>query len=113
MNLREAIGTVSREWRPATGDTNLLDVIFQAHRIAKTLAIQVPINIPPKDTGVRLVEIVDRELIEGDLIRTVSPEELAMRATAVIRAIDGEDLLSAYEATVKYIVALYTWHGCI
>ena len=35
------------------------------------------------------------------------------RAEAVVRAIEGEDLLTTYEPTVKYIVALYTWHGCI
>jgi hypothetical protein len=113
VDLREAIITVSRNWKTVGGDSNLLDVIFQAHHMAKTCGIQVPTDLPTKEAGVRLVETVDRELIKGDLIRTLPPEELARRGEAVVRAIESEDLLTAYEAVVKYIVALYTWHGCI
>jgi hypothetical protein len=113
MELREVVIKVSTDWRAVGGDSNLLDVMFQAHRIVKALVIALPTSVPAKDVGVRLVEIVDRELIRGDLIRNVPPEELAKRAEAVVRAIDDEGLLPGYDRIVKYVVALFTWHGCI
>src|SRR5437867_5331668 len=113
MDLREAVINVSKDWRAAvSGDPNLVDVIFQAHRMAKALGIQLPTDLPTKEVGVRLVEIVDRELIKSNLIRTLSPDELARRAQAVVHAIEAEGLLAGYEPTVKYMMALFTWHGC-
>ena len=113
MELHEAIARVSREWKSIGGDTNLVDVVFQAHRLTKALGITLPTDRAAREVGVRLVEIVDRELIKGDLIRTLSSDELKARADAVVRAIDSESLLTGYEPAVKYVVALYTWHGCI
>ncbi len=112
MQLREIVIQVSMDWKNIGGDTNLVDVMFQALLIVKALNLELPTSLPGKQAGVRLVEIVDRELIRGDLMRTLSQEELAERAEAVVRAIDAEGLLP-YEAALKYVTALFTWHGCI
>ena len=57
MDLREVVIKVSTDWRRVGGDSNLLDVMFQAHRIVKALGIGLPTGAPTKDVGVRLVEI--------------------------------------------------------
>lgn len=112
MQLRDVVSQVSKDWKNIGGDTNLVDVMFQAVRIVNALDLDLPTALPEKEAGVRLVEIIDRELIRGDLMRTLSQEELAKRAEAVVRTIDVEGLLP-YEAALKYVMALFTWHGCI
>ena len=56
MDLKQVVISVSKDWRQISGDSNLFDVLFQAHRIVKALAIAVPSDVPAKDIGVRLVE---------------------------------------------------------
>jgi hypothetical protein len=72
MELRNAVISASAVWKRDVGDdTNLVDVMFQAVRVARAAGEAVPAELPERLVGVRLVEIVDRELIKGDLIRTV------------------------------------------
>ena len=80
MDLKQVVISVSKDWRQISGDSNLFDVLFEAHRIVKALAIAVPSDVPAKDIGVRLVEIVG--------CTPVPPEELARRAEAVVRALE-------------------------
>jgi hypothetical protein len=114
MELRNAVISASAVWkRDVGGDINLVDVMFQAVRVGRAAGEAIPAELPERLVGVRLVEIVDRELIKGDLIRTLSSEELAGRAEATVRAIEAEGILAGHSAIVKYVVALFTWHGCI
>jgi len=46
MELREVVIKVLTDWRAVGGDSNLLDVMFQAHRIVKALVIALPTSVP-------------------------------------------------------------------
>jgi hypothetical protein len=52
------------------------------------------------------------ELINGRLIRTLSPQEVAARVEALIARIQADGLLP-HPIAVNYAIVLFTWHGCI
>ncbi|MBI4307150.1 MAG: hypothetical protein HY678_12605 [Chloroflexi bacterium] len=109
--LRRAVAKATN-WVPAGGDTNLMDVHEHAERVAEILGLVLPSALPSNPSGVRLVELVDRELISGTLIRSLAPDELARRAVTLTARIREAELLK-HAASANYIVALYIWHGCI
>lgn len=110
--FREAATRAAAAWPAAAGDTNLVDVYLHAARIAEMLGVRPPMDLPPKDVGVRLVELVDAELIKGRLMRTLSPKEVAARAEALVARIRADGLLP-HSIAVNYAITLFTWHGCI
>ena len=110
--FREAAARAAAAWPAVGGDTNLLDVYIHATRIVQMHGVHLPAALPSKDGGVRLVELVDAELIKGRLIRTLSPQEVSARAEALIARIQADGLLS-HSIAVNYAIALFTWHGCI
>ncbi len=76
------------------------------------LGVHLPTALPAKDVGVRLVELVDAELIKGRLIRTLSPQEVSARAEALVARIHADGLVP-HPIAVNYAITLFTWHGCI
>jgi hypothetical protein len=110
--FREAAARAAAAWPAAGGDTNLLDVYTHAARIVSMLGVSLPAALPSKDVGVRLVELVDAELINGRLIRTLSPQEVSARAEALVTRIQAAGLLG-HSIAVNYAITLFIWHGCI
>lgn len=114
INLLNAIENATGLWPQlfGPGDPNTIDVYWHAREVARLLNLRLPLELPEKDIGVAVVECVESEFISGSLIRCCSSQELARRGRKLIECIHEQGLLP-FEYPETYVVALYTWHGCI
>jgi len=113
-SLQEAITLAAQSWPslPGSGDPNTADVYWHAHKVAALIRSKLPVKLPMKEIGVALVECVENNFIKGYLIRHCLPQELAERGEKLIECIQRGNLLNV-GLREAYVVALYTWHGCI
>lgn len=112
--LRAAVEIAPRSWPeiPASGDPNTIDVYWHAKRVAEILNLRVAMDVPNKELGVSVVECVERNFAHNALMRQLPVHDLSQRASALVEAIQHQGLLS-FGLECNYVVALYSWHGCI
>ncbi len=112
--FQQAVRAAARSWPPdgGSGDPNTVDIYWHAQRVTGILQLQLPLVLPPKETGVAIVELVEHHFIGSSLVRDLSLESLAHRAGKLVDAVQHGGLLSFGEQQ-GYVVALYGWHGCI
>lgn len=114
----KAIGQVvmelSQRWPALTGagDPNTIDVYWLGRELHQRLFLRLPTTLPDKETGVRIVELVEQCLISGSLIRQCSAQNLAQRSEKLLEGIVSQRLLSCGLGE-SLAIALYVWHGCI
>jgi hypothetical protein len=112
-SFQAAIERAAQSWPQLyTGDPNTVDVYWHAGEVVRFLGLQVPTELPQKEIGIALVECVENNFISCSLIRQCSPQSLAERGLELVEVIRNQRLLPM-GAQESYIVALYTWHGCI
>lgn len=112
-SLQAAIERAAQSWPQLyTGDPNTVDVYWHAGKVVNLLGLQLPTELPQKEIGIALVECVENNFISRSLIRQCSPQNLAERGLELVEVIRDQRLLSM-GAQESYVVALYTWHGCI
>lgn len=97
---------------PGPGDSNTVDVYWLSQQIHSRFPVQLPIELPDKETGIEIVECVESKFISGSLIRQSPPHVLAEKSQGLLEAIQSRGLLP-YGPVQSLMVALYTWHGCI
>lgn len=108
------------QWWPQIGpvdpntsvDPNLGDIYWHARRLQDLLHVDLPLVLPPKVAGVAAVELVERHLVDGSLLRRRSADAAAARAGTLVGALEQDELLSGAPLQ-RYVSALYAWHGCI
>lgn len=114
-DLTEVIVKAAQSWPSlsSSGDPNMVDVYWHAGQVTELMGLRLPSDMPPKDTGVDIVALVDSAFIPPDgLIRDVPPTIIAERGRRFVEAVESMQLLPL-SAAVTYVVALYTWHGCL
>lgn len=113
--LQCAVTEVAGTWDtlPGSGDPNTIDLYRHAQRVEQCLRCGVPRDLPERDAGVTLVELVEQHFVASGLIRRLAPVNLSERAGVLVDAIVGADLLCHCLPPQYYIAALYAWHGCI
>ena len=111
---QETIKLTVKLWRQVKKgeDPNTIDVYDCAGRGLKALNLQIPTELPEKEIGVEVVELVNEKFVKGSLIRKCTPQELAERGYQLVNHIQAQKLLS-FGPSESYVVALYIWHGCI
>ena len=95
------------------GDPNTIDLYRHARRVEEFLHFEVPRELPEREAGVALVELVERHFIVSGLIRMVPPTEISKRAAVLVDAIAEAGLLLHCSPEQRYVTVLYAWHGCI
>ena len=113
-SLQTAIKMATQSWTQLheSGDPNTVDVYWHIGKVVELLGLRLPTELPLKETGAVLVECVENNFIKGSLIRQCSPQSLAERGLTLVEVIQNQRLLSI-GVQETYVVALYTWHGCI
>lgn len=108
LRLKEAVETVAWEWPGIGGDTNVQDVLHLAYSLQRELKIEkLPCRLVRKKTALCWVEDIDRLLIKGDILRSLSPTEVALRVLAFSMTLHGPT------APAIILQALCTWFGAI
>ncbi len=92
-------------------DPNTIDVLLHARQVELDTNTTVPEDVPEPDLGVRAAEAVDA-FISGSQFRGWPPETRVERAGVLLERLKVEGLRFGSEAQT-YLVALYTWHGCL
>jgi hypothetical protein len=112
--LKTAIEQAAAEsWRPVNhGDPNTIDVYDHAGKVLRILHLHLPTDLPSKEIGIKIVELVDNNFIKGVFIRECKPPELSERGEHILYQIQEQKLLP-FSPSENYVVALYIWHGCI
>ncbi len=114
--LEQAVSKAAKTWlQIGSGDPNTIDLYWQAQKVQERLGLQLPQTLPPKENGVALVELVENHFVCASLgvaVRDLPPDAVAQRACKLVDAIQGAGLQS-YRPQESYVIALYTWHGCI
>jgi len=113
-SLQQAIEVAARSWPQlqGLGDSNTVDVYWQASRVVEICKIQLPTELPRKGMGVSLIDSTEKHFIAKSLVRDCSGQSLAERGLKLVDVIRDHGLLSI-GAQESYVVALYSWHGCI
>jgi hypothetical protein len=93
-------------------DPNMKDVHYLAGRVSRALNLQLPTELPGKEIGVEVVELVEKELIKGSLIRECTSQKLVERREQLVNSIHERKLLP-FRPSESFVVALYIWHGCL
>jgi len=104
-DLEGAVQTIAFNWPHVVGDPNVQDVLYLAYSLQGALGIrELPHRLASKKSGVSWVESVDRHLIQGNILRFLSPEEVGARVSALSHALRGQ---------TRLLQALCTWFGTI
>ena len=112
-SLEEAIEQNASSWRQVGQvDPNTIDVYDLAKKVSIFLHLQLPTELPSKDAGVKIVELVNENFIEGRLIRERTPQELKELGKQLADSIQQQNFLP-FQRSESFVVALYIWHGCI
>jgi len=113
-SLLEAIKEAAGSWPQLAGlgDPNTIDVYWHASEVVGLLKLRLPTKLPEKEIGVAVVECVENDFIKSSLIRDCSSQELAEKGRKLVECIQNQKLLPLRRSE-SYVVALYTWHGCI
>lgn len=112
-SLEETIEQATSSWRRVEqGDPNTIDVYDHAKKVSIFLHLQLPIQLPGKEIGVKIVELVNEKFIKGRLIRERTSQELVELGKQVTDSLQEQNLLP-FGRSESYVVALYIWHGCI
>lgn len=96
---------------PQPIDPNTIDLLDLAARLRNEHALKYPVDLPPKTSGVAIVEAVDGTFIDG-LIRYLSPDQVANNAARLSSRLHGQGLLD-FAPLTRIAVALSVWHGCL
>lgn len=113
--LQGAIEVTAREWPhlSALGDPNTIDVYWHACKVQEYLNLKLPTVLTQKQMGLRVMDYVNNEFVpKSRFVRECSPRNLVERARRLLQVIQEENLLR-FSPSGIYVVALYTWHGCI
>lgn len=103
--LIKAAETIALQWPGIGGDSNVQDVLHLSYSLQGALKIRkLPCRLPGKAIGVSWVENVDRHLIQGDLLRLLSTQEVGDRVHTLALAVGGY---------ARLLQALCTWFGAI
>jgi len=111
--LNKVLTEITINWpRTSGGDPNTIDVLVYARIVVEIASVELPLDLPEKEAGRRIVEVVEKEFISSDLIRQRSLTELARRSRRVIDELEKESFLS-FGGVAALVAALFTWHGCV
>jgi len=84
-DLEGAVQTIAFNWPHVVGDPNVQDVLYLAYSLQGALGIrELPHRLASKKSGVSWVESVDRHLIQGNILRFLSPEEVGAPLRAAV-----------------------------